>query len=236
MSAPTAITGIDASMLESAPKQPAFITGPVASGSPAVGATLSCLPGSWSNNPTSLTYAWLRNGVAIAGQTGSTYTVQSTDEGATLACGVTVANAAGSASQTSNSLAVPAKPPAPAPVAKGKAIAAGTATTKGGKALVRLTCTGSGACKGTLKLVYEVKIKHGKHGKTKVSKVTIGTASFSIVAGDKKTVSVKLTKKGAGYLAKAGKHGLKVALSGSDVKARTLTVKASSKKAKKAKK
>lgn len=232
VTAPATVPGIDASLLEAAPRQPAFLTGPTSTGTPAVGDTLSCSAGTWSNNPTSLVYAWLRNGAPIAGQTSSTYVVQTTDEGATLACEVTIANAAGSASQTSNSLAVPAKlTPPPAPVVKkGEATAAAKATVKGGKALIALTCSG-GPCKGKLKLVYKIKtkVKHGKRTKAKTVKLTIGTASFTLTAGGKKTVRVKLTQKGASYLAKAGKHGIAVELSGSDVKARSLTLKTAAK-------
>ena len=45
--------------------------------------------------PDSFSYAWLRNGVPIAGQTGSTYTVQGADAGSALSCSVTARNDGG---------------------------------------------------------------------------------------------------------------------------------------------
>ncbi len=60
--------------------------------------------------------------------------------------------------------------------------------------MVSLKCNG-GSCKGTLKLVYETKAKNGK-GQTVVTKVTVGSASFSLAAGADKTVAVKLNQQG----------------------------------------
>jgi hypothetical protein len=113
--------------------------------------------------------------------------------------------------------------PAPPPSTPGTAVATATATVKGGKAMIALKCNG-GACKGSLKLVYEMKTKNGK-GKTVVTKTTIGSASFSLAAGAEKTVAVKLNSKGTAYVEEAGKKGLKVKLTGSGVKGRSITVK-----------
>jgi hypothetical protein len=131
-------------------------------------------------------------------------------------------------SSTTSSTSSPAPSTTPPPVTStapkaGTAVASGNAAVKGGKAMVALKCSG-GACKGSLKLVYEVKTKSGK-GKTVVTKVTIGSASFSLAAGAEKTVAVKLNSKGTTYLAEAGKKGLKVKLTGSGVKGRTVQLK-----------
>jgi hypothetical protein len=79
-------------------------------GSPAVGETVSCDTGTWTGSPTSYAYQWKRDGVAISGATGSTYTIVSADAGTALTCTVTATNGVGSASATSGAVAVPAAP------------------------------------------------------------------------------------------------------------------------------
>ena len=83
---------------------------PAITGTPALGNTLTCSQGTWSNSPTSYAYQWQRNSVNISGATASTYVVVSTDAGTALSCIVTATNASGSASQGSNFLSVPAVP------------------------------------------------------------------------------------------------------------------------------
>jgi molybdopterin-binding protein len=75
---------------------PVNTAAPTLTGTPAVGQTLSCSTGTWANSPTSYSYTWLRSGVPIAGQVGSTYVVQGADAGHTIACQVTAANGGGS--------------------------------------------------------------------------------------------------------------------------------------------
>jgi hypothetical protein len=119
--------------------------------------------------------------------------------------------------QTDPSLCPPAPAPAPTPAptpTEGKAKAAASAIFKGGKAELKLTCTG-GPCKGTVKLT--AKVKQG--GKTK--NLQIGQASFSIAAGATATVKVKLsgpakTELGKGKTLKAKTSG--TGLAGSTVK------------------
>ncbi len=93
---------------------PVNTSSPVASGTPGPGQTpLSCSTGSWTGYPPpAFTYQWLRDGEPIGGASTSAYTVHAADEGHGLACQVTAANSAGSASATSNTLQVP---PAQAP-------------------------------------------------------------------------------------------------------------------------
>lgn len=74
---------------------PASTGAPTLTGTPAPGQTLTCSPGSWSGNPSSLAYAWLRDGSPIAGQAGSTYVVQNADQGHSISCQVTASNAGG---------------------------------------------------------------------------------------------------------------------------------------------
>ena len=74
---------------------PVSTAAPTLTGSPVVGQTLTCAPGTWANNPTNFSYVWLRSGVPIAGQAAGTYVVQAADEGHTVACRVTAANEGG---------------------------------------------------------------------------------------------------------------------------------------------
>ncbi len=69
---------------------------PTISGTAAVGKTLTASTGSWSPTPgkqgrADYTFQWLRNGVAIDGATGKTYTVTAADRGAQLQVRVSVA-------------------------------------------------------------------------------------------------------------------------------------------------
>ncbi len=106
-----------------------------------------------------------------------------------------------------------APPPLP-----GTAKAAGTAKVSGNNALMMLTCTGGGPCKGTLKLT--AKVRQGQKRK----KLIIGKASFQIAAGKSKTVKVKIT---SGQIRKQlGKgHTVTARLKGSGIKPRTIKLK-----------
>jgi hypothetical protein len=100
---------------------PASTAKPAISGTANAGATLSCSTGSWRGSPTTFFYQWSRDGTPIAGATKSTYTVQSTDEGTTLTCGVDARNVGGySPVQTSAGVVVPVPHVARCPAASGK--------------------------------------------------------------------------------------------------------------------
>jgi hypothetical protein len=77
---------------------------PVISGTPTTGQTLSTTQGTWTNNPTSYAYQWLRNGSAIGGATASTYLLDSADAGGNISCRVTASNSGGAAGANSNTL------------------------------------------------------------------------------------------------------------------------------------
>jgi hypothetical protein len=85
---------------------------PTISGTPQVSSTLTASQGTWTDSPTSFSYAWSRcdangdNCVAVAGATASTYTVQSADAGSTLRVTVTATNGDGSGQATSAPTAV----------------------------------------------------------------------------------------------------------------------------------
>jgi Carboxypeptidase regulatory-like domain len=97
------------------PIKPVNTAPPVASGTPALGQTLTCSRGTWAGlKPLGFSYKWLRDGSA-SGSSGSTYVVQASDEGHGLACEVIASNRAGRASAKSNTLTVPPPPPPPPP-------------------------------------------------------------------------------------------------------------------------
>ncbi len=112
----------------------------------------------------------------------------------------------GTASGSSNSSSSSSSGSAPAPAA-GVAVAAARAKVKHRVARVKLTCKG-GACSGVVKL-----LDHG----------VIGHASFHLRAGTSKVIKVRLTSGGLTLLAKKP-GGLKVSLSGTGIRHRTLTL------------
>jgi hypothetical protein len=96
MLAPALASALEGATKPKAASAPVNTAAPVLTGTPAVGQTLSCSTGTWSNSPTSFSYAWLRSGVPIAGQAGGTYVVQAADAGHTISCQVTAGNGGGS--------------------------------------------------------------------------------------------------------------------------------------------
>ena len=107
-------------------------------------------------------------------------------------------------------------PPQP-PAGEGIAKVASSAKVKGGKAQLKLTCTGEGACKGSLKLT--AKVKSG--GKTK--SLTIGKGSFSLAKGATTTLKVKLSAPAKQALTKGP---LKAKVKGTGVAASSVKLKA----------
>ncbi len=102
-------------------------------------------------------------------------------------------------------------------VAPGKLGVSGAALFQGGKAVLRLSCKGQGACKGSLKLVAKLKV-----GKGKAKSVEIGKAPFSLAAGVSTTLKVKLAGAAKKVLGKA--KSVKATVSGSGVTKSTLTI------------
>lgn len=74
---------------------PSNTAAPTLTGAPVPGQTLTCSPGTWTNNPTGYAYTWLRDGAPVAGQTAATYVVQPADQGHSLSCKVTANNEGG---------------------------------------------------------------------------------------------------------------------------------------------
>lgn len=85
---------------------------PVATAKPTVlgrrteGGTLTCRAGTYAGGSITRSYAWLRDGVAIDGQTGVTYTVRDADVAKRLSCRETAENAVGPTSTDSDSVLI----------------------------------------------------------------------------------------------------------------------------------
>lgn len=83
---------------------PANTTAPALTGSSTVGSSLTCSQGTWSNTPTSYTYQWKRDNVAISGATTNTYLLVGADAGTSVKCTVTASNTGGSVAADSNAV------------------------------------------------------------------------------------------------------------------------------------
>jgi hypothetical protein len=202
--------GINAALM---PTAPINTVAPAISGTPAVGQTLSCLNGSWTGIPApTFTRVWLRDGVAIAGATASTYVVQATDQGNGLTCKVTAKNSTATVAALSNTLIVPVPPPPPPP-SPSVELPVSKLMISGGVAKVPIVCAGS-TCGGTIELSEQVTVKH-RHGRKTKKTLVLGRASYALLAGHSATIAVRLTSAGKSALAKAKHHRLSAKLSAS---------------------
>ena len=84
---------------------PTVDVNPVIAGTPGIGNVYTATTGTYSGNPTpTVTGQWLRDGVAIVGETGLTYTQTADDIGPAITYRETATNAVGSVQATSNAL------------------------------------------------------------------------------------------------------------------------------------
>jgi hypothetical protein len=212
---PDTTQGINAALVL---KEAVNTTAPVASGTAAVGQTLSCASGSWTGlAPLTYAHQWLRDGSAIAGANGSTYVVQAADQGHGLSCRETAKNEVASVSATSNTVAVPAalviSPPVVAPPLPRVTLPDSKVPVSGSSARVRVSCAGA-TCSGSIELTERVAVKQrrGKKVGSKFKTVILGKGSYSLVAGHSATFVVHLTAAGKSTLAKAKHHRLSGAI------------------------
>ena len=92
--------------VEPIPVAPANTLAPAISGVAIIGQVLTSTTGTWTGTaPITYSYQWKR-GVTNIGTNASTYTLVTADAGQNISCQVTATNAAGSASATSNTLAI----------------------------------------------------------------------------------------------------------------------------------
>jgi hypothetical protein len=111
-------------------------------------------------------------------------------------------------------------PPAPAPT-PGTAAVRPKAAVKGAKAALTVSCGGTGACAGTIKLATRVvTTRNGKNGKPtkRAHVVAIGHARFSIPAAATRTVSVTLNGAGKLLVQEAGAKGVRATVAGPGVR------------------
>lgn len=73
---------------------PVNLTAPAITGTPTVGLTVNASTGSWANNPTSYTYQWYIDDIAVSGAIASSLVVPN-DIGGVLTVGVVAVNTAG---------------------------------------------------------------------------------------------------------------------------------------------
>lgn len=91
---------------------PENIVAPEVLGTPAVGDTLACSPGTWNGAPAP-TYSdqWMLNGADIPGAIASDYSVVPADRGLLISCEVTATNREGTQSANSNAVHIPGVKP-----------------------------------------------------------------------------------------------------------------------------
>ena len=168
-----------------------------------VGQTLTLNPGVWTETPV-FTYQWLRDGTAIAGAVGTTYTVTAADAGTalTVRVGATqVGNSPGSAVSSASEV----QQLKSTVTAKGKPDTGAKADTVDIKAKVKVTgLTATGKVKVTLdgKTVAKGKLKNGKATiALKLKKLELGKNKLKVeylgstaVKASKGKVTVTVTK------------------------------------------
>jgi hypothetical protein len=162
------------------------------SGTPAVHSTLTCKPNVTTTPTETVTYAWLRDTVPIAGATAATYVVTSADETHHLSCQVTISGDGGSASATSGFEA------APSPQGTITETSVGTAKRAASSVSAPVTCSpqATGSCTITLFLT----AKQTVHGKRQT--VSVGSSTTKLAAGKTRTLSVSLNATGRRLLKK----------------------------------
>jgi hypothetical protein len=234
VTAPGTTSPIDGALQPGVFQEPANTAPPVVSGTPTVGSTLSCAPGSWTGDPApTFRYIWLRDGTEIAGANESSYTAQSADEGQDVSCEVLATGEAGNmlgiAHASSASVLIGAGSSIEAPIISQQPATATTpdltgsalsVTTKplvtlmtsdvvvsGDTAPVGVECQAA-ACRGSIELTVQVPVKDGK-GKTAADRKTtlvLATGSFALAEGKRGTVVLRLTAAGKKQLSHASRH------------------------------
>jgi hypothetical protein len=172
---------------------------PAVSGTAQQGQPLTVTQGTWSNHPSSISDQWQdcdgagANCAAIAGATGSTYTLAASDVGRTIRVAELATNAGGRGGPASSAATGVVAPQTGSPAVQAVRVSGATVRVKlscsGGPCQVKLILTASGP---------------GKRGKP--HPVTVGAAAVTIAGGQTATIRVSLN--GAGRRLLRQRHRL----------------------------
>jgi len=148
-------------------------------GTPTVGTRLTAHPGNWTPGGVTLASQWLRDGVAIAGATGTRYTVATADVGHALSVSVT-GTRVGYISATATSAATATVPPA--------AVVAGTAAIAGRAVQGSYLLAQTGGWSGNVTLSYQwmrdgVAIPAARRWYYQVTQADVGHVLTVVVTG-----------------------------------------------------
>jgi hypothetical protein len=175
---------------------PAATAAPKLKGTAAKGRTLTCVSGTFSNSPLTVSYAWTRDGHPISGRSGTMYKVLGSDSGHRLACVEAARNAGGSTNASS------------AAVTPGPYLSSFKLTSKHHKRYLAFSITEK--AKATIVISRLVPgVRHGHkcrasgHGRRCTRAVRIGSISVRAHSGkNKKRLGAKLGRHrlGSGHL------------------------------------
>jgi len=163
---------------------------PSISGPPAVGRRLSCRTGIPSGTQTSVSYAWLRDLIAVPGAMSSTYVVKGMDSGHHLQRQVTASTGGGSATVRSAFVTIPVQ----GLVAAVGETGVGRARVSGARVSVPLRCSSRAAagCRVLLRLT----ASSGRRS------ITLASVRVHLGRGQRRTVTLTLNKAGRRLLAR----------------------------------
>jgi hypothetical protein len=94
-------------------------------------------------------------------------------------------------------------------------------------AFLRMRCGGGRDCRGRVRLVARIRVRHASASRRlrkRVRNLTAGRARFSIAGGGSKMVHIRLTAKGKRLVRRARRRGLRARLRGIHVKSRMVTL------------
>lgn len=160
---------------------PSASIAPTVAGTAAIGSRLTCNPGTWTGSPT-FTYLWIRNGIAIAGQTSPTYTAQRADAGQVLQCSVRA---------TLDGVSTTAQTPAFGGPSRLVILTTTVLVSRTGTLSVQVGCFGPTACR-----IPAVTVTSGQ--------VIARSGALTVRPGATARIALRLGKRGVSKLSRAG--------------------------------
>jgi hypothetical protein len=225
-------------------RSPVLLKAPSGTGAPGInggstaGSVLSCSPGSWAPDllgswvyraPRNIAYSWTRDGAAIPGASGDTYTATAAGD---YRCTASASNPAGSSSQTSVAHAVtpsggdssPVNPVPPAnPVQPSNSVQPLLPPAFGARTNVTLTVSARRIrARGPVKVV--VGNGNGFRVSGRLAAQTTEAAAFAVDARARKSVALRLSKTLRRLLERNRKLSLRLTLKVSDPAGHTRTL------------